>query len=138
MVERYWRGIGGVLFLEFPLVQRSGDSGGRWLDGLIVPDLETRKWRWRDAARVGYTPEDVVRGRHVIAVQAKYKPEHLCMPLMGQTLFGVELLKRLGPASVRGVALCRKDDAALRSVFEAFPDMEVALDPAPDYPNDRR
>jgi hypothetical protein len=132
MVERYWGGIGGALFLEFPLVQRSGDRSPRWLDGLIVPNLETRKWRWRDAARAGYTPEEAVRGRHVIAVQAKYKPQRLCMPLMGQTLFGVELLKRLGPASVPGVALCRKDDAALRSVFTAFPGMDVAFDTPPD------
>lgn len=28
-----------------------------------------------------------------------------------------------------GVALCHDDDAALREVFEAFPNMEVALDP---------
>jgi hypothetical protein len=136
MVKRYWFRVGGTLYLEFPLVQRnwSDDIGARWLDGLIIPDGETRSWRWTDAASAGHTPEEVVRGRHVIAVQAKYDPERLCMPLMGQTLIGVELLKRFGPASVRGIALCRKDDAALRSVFESFPGMEVAFDTAPDQP----
>ncbi len=134
MIERYWKRVGGTLFLEFPLVQRSRDSGGRWLDGLIVPDLELRRWRWRDAARSGHTREGVVKGSHVIAVQAKHDPGRLSMPLMGQTFFGVELLRRLGPASVRGVALCHKDDAALRSVFESFSDMEVAFDSVPDQP----
>lgn len=137
MVQRYWSRVGGTLYLEFPLVQRSGDRSPRWLDGLIIPDDEPRIWRWTDAARAGHTFEEVVRGRHVIAVQAKYDPARLCMPLMGQTLFGVELLKRLDPASVRGVALCRKDDAALRSVFTAFPHMEVAFDVAPDQADDR-
>ena len=32
MIERYWRSVGGALFLEFPLVKRSTDSGPRWLD----------------------------------------------------------------------------------------------------------
>jgi hypothetical protein len=134
MVKRYWFRVGGTLYLEYPLVRRSwaDDIGARWLDGLIIPDGESRVYRWTDAASVGYTPKEVVKGRHVIAVQAKYEPAHLCMPLMGQALIGVELLKRFGPASVRGVALCRKDDAALRSVFEAFPNMEVAVDTAPD------
>jgi len=50
------------------------------------------------------------------------------MGLLGQTFFAVELLRRLNPASVRGVALCRQDDAALRSVFESFPNMGVAVD----------
>jgi len=56
------------------------------------------------------------------------EPTPLGMPLLGQTLFAVELLKDLRPASVRGVALCRKDDSALRRVFERFPGMEVVVD----------
>lgn len=129
MVERYWRSVGGALFLEFPLVRRSTDSSPRWLDGLIVADLDERKWRWSEAARAGYTVEGVTEGRHVIAVQAKHDPGRLSMPLLGQTFFGVELLKRMSPTSVRGVALCHEDDAALREVFEAFPNMAVAIDP---------
>lgn len=129
MVEHYWRSVGGgTLFLEFPLVRRSANSSPRWLDGLIVPDLNEGKWRWSDAARDGYTPAGVVGDRHVIAVQAKHDPGRLSMGLLGQTFFGVELLKRLNPASIRGVALCHEDDAALRTVFQAFPNMEVAID----------
>lgn len=128
MVERYWHSMGGALFLEFPLVRRSADSSPRWLDGLIVPDLDEKKWRWSEASRTAYTVEGVIKDRHVIAVQAKHNPGRLSMPLLGQTFFGVELLKRMGPASVQGVALCHEDDEALRAVFEAFPGMVVALD----------
>ena len=63
-----------------------------------------------------------------MAVQAKHDPSRLSMGLLGQTFFAVELLRRLNPASVRGVALCRQDDAALRTVFESFPNMRVAVD----------
>lgn len=129
MVERYWRSVGGALFLEFPLVRRSAGNSPRWLDGLIVPELDEMKWRWSEASRSGYTVEDVTKDRHVIAVQAKHEPSRLSLLLLGQAFFGVELLKRLGPASVQGVALCHEDDAALREVFEAFPGMAVALDP---------
>ena len=45
MVERYWRTVDGTLFLEFPLVRRSADSGPRYLDGLIVTDIPEQAWR---------------------------------------------------------------------------------------------
>jgi hypothetical protein len=47
---------------------------------------------------------------------------------LGQAFFAVELLWGLKPASVRGVALCRQDDAALRAAFESFPNMSVVID----------
>jgi hypothetical protein len=47
------------------------------------------------------------------------------MGLLGQTFFAVELLQGFKPTSVRGVALCRQDDVALRAVFESFPNMSV-------------
>jgi hypothetical protein len=127
MVERYWRKVGGALFLEFRLTKGSPDSGIRRVDGLIVPDLPQCKWEWRKAVVEGLDAT-MVEGRDVIAVQAKYRPKRLCMPLLGQTLFAAELLKELGAASVRGVALCRQDDSALRQVFERFPGMEVMVD----------
>jgi hypothetical protein len=127
MVERYWQEVGGELFLEFPLTQGSPSSGIRRVDGLIIPDLPERRWEWREAVANG-VDATIVEGRHVIAVQAKYRPKRLCMPLLGQTLFAAELLKDLGAASVRGVALCRQDDSALRRVFERYPGMEVAID----------
>lgn len=128
MVERYWRSVSGILFLEFPLVKKSAESSPRYLDGLIVPDLAGRVVRWNEAVGEGLTPEEVVKGRHVIAVQAKYEPRRLCMPLLGQTFFAVELLWHFKPASIRGVALCRQNDTALRAAFESFPNMSVAVD----------
>lgn len=128
MVERYWRTLGGTLFLEFPLVRKSADSSPRYLDALIATDMPEQAWRWSEAAANGYTPAGVVAGQSVIAVQAKHEPPRLSMGLLGQTFFAVELLWRLQPASVRGVALCRRDDAALRAAFEAFPNMSVVVD----------
>jgi hypothetical protein len=127
MVERYWQEVGGELFLEFPLTQGSPSSGIRRVDGLIIPELPQRKWAWSAAVANDYDTT-IVNGRDVIAVQAKYRPKRLCMPLLGQTLFAGELLKELGAASVRGVALCRQDDSALRRVFERYPGMEVVVD----------
>jgi hypothetical protein len=90
--------------------------------------MPEQAWRWSEAAADGYTPEGVVGGQRVIAVQAKYDPSRLSMGLLGQTFFAVELLWRLKPTSVRGVALCRQDDAALRAAFESFPNMSVVID----------
>jgi hypothetical protein len=42
MLERYWAGVGGTLFLEFPLVRKSADSSPRYLDGLIVLEINVR------------------------------------------------------------------------------------------------
>ena len=63
MVERYWRTVGGTLFLEFPLVRKSTDSGPRYLDALIVTDMPEQARRWSAAAADGYTPEGVVGGQ---------------------------------------------------------------------------
>jgi hypothetical protein len=129
MLERYWRTVSGGLFLEFPLASKSPTNSARYLDGLIVPDFAEQMWQWSEAKNQGLTP-DLVEGKNIIVVQAKYKPKRLCMPLLGQTLFAAELLKKLRPASVRGVALCRQDDSALREAFENFPNMEVVVDDA--------
>jgi hypothetical protein len=128
MVERYWRTVGGAQSLEFPLVRKSADSSPRYLDGLIVADMPEQVWRWGEAVANGYTPEGVVGGHSVIAVQAKHDRPRLSMGLLGQTFFAVELLRRLKPASVHEVALCRQDDAALRAAFESFPNMRVVID----------
>ena len=138
MIERYWRTAGGGLFLEFRLVRKSPDSSPRYLDALIVAEMPEQERRWSEAVAEGYTTEEVVGGRSVIAVQAKHDPPRLSMGLLGQTLFAVELLRRLKPASVRGVALCRQDDAALRAVFESFPNMSVAVDVPLPFGHERR
>ncbi len=128
ILERYWHRVGGTLILEVPLVRKTSASSPRRLDGLILPDAERRVMRWSSEFKVKErkTIEDVVEGADVAAVQVK--PHRLDLPLLGQTFFAVRLLERLGPASVRGVALCTQDDEALREVFEAYPNMEVEVD----------
>ena len=130
MIERYWRSVGGALFLEFPLVKRTVDSGPRRLDGLIVPDLAQGMWRWAGAVKQGFTPEGVVRDRHVIAVQAKNS--RLGMTVMGQAVFTVGLLERFKPASIQSIALVRGDDVILSSLLKPFPAVTVVVDDGPD------
>jgi hypothetical protein len=64
-------------------------------------------------------------GEEVIVLQAK--SSRLGMYLMGQALFSRELVKRFNPASVRSVALCKRDDAILRPLLESHPDVEVVV-----------
>jgi hypothetical protein len=127
MIERYWQKVGGALFLEFPLSKRTSTSRPRWAAGLIVAGLPKRKREWSEAEAAGFDIT-IVKGKDIVVIQAKEDPTPLGMPLLGQTLFAAELLKDLRPASVRGVALCRKEDSALRRVFERFPGMEVVVD----------
>jgi hypothetical protein len=127
MIERYWHKVGGALFLEFPASKRTSTSRPRWAAALIVSGLPKRKREWSEAEAAGFDTT-IVEGKDIVVIQAKEDPTPLGMPLLGQTLFAAELLKDLRPASVRGVALCRKGDSALRRVFERFPGMEVVVD----------
>jgi hypothetical protein len=127
MIERYWQKVGGALFLEFPLTKRTSTSRPRWAAALIVAGLPKRKREWSEAEAAGFETS-LVEGKDIVVIQVKEEPTPLGMPLLGQTLFGAELLKELRPASVRGVALCRKGDSALRRAFERFPGMEVVVD----------
>jgi hypothetical protein len=124
ILERYWQLVGGTLVLEFPLVRRSTTSSPRRVDGLILPNAEYRVL-WRSELKEGRrrTPQSVVEGADVVAGQVK--PHRLDLPLLGQTFFAVRLLERLRPFSIRGVALCTRDDQVLREVFVAYPNMEV-------------
>jgi hypothetical protein len=51
------------------------------------------------------------------------------MYLMGQTLFSADLVRRLHPASIESVALCRLDDSELRPLLEKFAGMKVVVVP---------
>jgi hypothetical protein len=108
MTEWYWRRVGGLLIEEYPVVARGVNHGVRRLDGLIISDAPT--------GRV-YGERVDISGRDVVVVQAKAR--RLGMPLMGQTLFSLQLVKALGPASAIAVALCKADDAVLRPLLEA-------------------
>lgn len=116
MIEWYWERVGGLLIEEYPIVLPGPSHGGRRLDGLVI----------RDAPRERVYGERLdISGRDVIVVQAKAR--RLGMPLMGQTLFSLELVKVLGPSSAIAVALCRADDAVLRPLLEAHEGCFVEL-----------
>lgn len=112
----YWSRIGGLLIEEFPVVRASSNQGKRHLDGLIVLGEPTSKTASRDFD---------LKGRDVVVIQAKAK--RLGMYLMGQCLFSRDLVLGLGAKSVRSVAICTQDDAALRPLIEAHEGCEVVV-----------
>ena len=112
----YWEKIGGLLIEEFPVVKASPGQGPRYLDGLIVLGEPTSRTTSRDFD---------LKGRDVIVIQTK--ASRLGMYLMGQCLFSRDLVLKLGAKSVRSVALCTKDDAALRPLLEAHKGCEVMV-----------
>ena len=115
----YWKQIGGTLIEEYCVVQGRSGQGGRWVDGLII--LGTEKKRLRPRSSYDIT------GKDVVVVQSKYR--RLNMPLMGQTLFARELVRRLKPRNVESVAVCISDDSILRPLLEGHPHCTVKIYP---------
>ena len=120
MIRSYWQTIGGTLVEEFPVVKASPTCGPRRLDAVILPNGPRRIANWREVS---------LEGEDVIVVQAT--DDRLGMYLMGQALFSAELVKRFNPASVRCVALCKKDDSVLGPLLESYPDVEVVVQESP-------
>lgn len=107
MTRWFWEQTGGLLIEEFQLVKRGPENAPRFADGLIVlgePD------------QISPERDFDIRGRDVIVVQSKAK--RLGMYLMGQTLFSLELVRRMEPSSARAVAVCAADDLVLRELLE--------------------
>ena len=97
----------------------SGTSGGRWVDGLILPDGPNR---------MAKTEEVDVDGKDVVLVQTK--ANRLGMYLMGQAVFSQQLMIRTySPKRAISVALCTQDDDVLRPMLEAFDDIIVVIAP---------
>jgi hypothetical protein len=116
MTRWYWQQVGGLLIEEYTLVRRSPTNAPRYADGLIVLGEPTQ---------ISSTRTFDIAGRDVIAVQAKAK--RLGLLLMGQCLFSRDLVRAMGPTSVRSVALCTRDDAVLRPLLEAHEGCEVVI-----------
>lgn len=112
----YWKKVGGLLIEEYPVVKASAGQGKRFLDGLIILGEPTSMMS---------STEFVLAGRDVIVLQSKAK--RLGMYLMGQCLFSRDLVLKLGAKSVRSIALCTKDDVALRPLLEAHEGCEVVV-----------
>lgn len=118
MTRWFWGQTGGLLIEEFLVVEGSRDRGSRRLDGLIVlGEPKTHK----------LSIEFDIRDRDVIAVQTKAR--RLGMSLAGQCLISRDLVRSLGPKSVRSIALCTADDSALRPLLEQHEGCEVIVFP---------
>lgn len=109
MIVAYWERVGGTLIEEFLAVRGAPDRGRRLIDAVILPGGENRRL-------VGRERLVDVTGQDVIVVQAK--ASRIGMYLLGQSYFSRLLVERLGPESVRSVALCTEDDAVLRPLAE--------------------
>ena len=119
MIEKYWLDHGGgTLCFEVPLVTRSREGAQRrLLDGLIIPGGET--------GIVGHQDVEIA-GKEVVIIQAKC--DVLGMSLMGQAVFSLQLMKRLGPASVRSIALCVATDPVLEALLDPYrPEVSVSV-----------
>ncbi len=112
----YWRQVGGLLIEEFQIVSQTSTSSPRYVDGLIVLG---------EAPKLSQSRAVDISGRDVIVVQTK--AQRLGMYLMGQCLFSKLLVEQLGPKSVKSVALCTKDDDALRPLLEQYDGCEVVI-----------
>jgi hypothetical protein len=116
LIDKYWTQVGGTIVYEFCMVRRSSINAPRYLDALILPQLDTR---------VASASEILIECQHIILVQAKCS--RLGMYLMGQALFSVELMRRFKPASIRSIALCTQDDAVLSPLLKPYCEVEVVI-----------
>ena len=119
MTEWFWDQVGGLLVEEFEAVRRNANQGQRLIDAVIV--LNENKSRHPRGKKFD------IEGRNVIVVQSKHR--RLGMGLMGQTLFSMDLIKKLNPSSIRSVAVCTQDDDVLRPLLEKHKGCEVWVYP---------
>ena len=102
-------------------------GSARLLDGVIVEDGEHRIARQSEVS---------LKDKDAIVVQIK--AGRLRMNLMGQAFFSAEVVRAFGPRSVVSVALCNRDDSALRPLIEQYPGMQVVVCPPPHTSPGRR
>ena len=133
MIERYWNQVGGALL--YWNLRKKVNKGLHLPHALIV--------RGGPKAKKEVLGEDIAGGQDVIVVHAKaggnkkgkYRPYRLGMYLMGQVLFGAELVRRkVNPRSIRSIALCEEDHSILHPLLKDIGrkvgiDMEVKLMP---------
>ncbi|CAN5219106.1 hypothetical protein BH10ACI1_BH10ACI1_05770 [soil metagenome] len=119
MTRAFWKTVGGTLVEEFCAVRRSETCGQRLIDGLILPNQETKRVKGSDF------DEKEIEGEDIIIIQAK--ATRLGMYLMGQTLFSAELMKKFNPKTILSVALVLQDDSILRPILEDYPNMKVVI-----------
>jgi hypothetical protein len=100
--RQYWETIGGLLIEEFVAVKAAKGQGKRPIDGLIVMGEETRIH--------GDNTYDIT-GKDVIIIQTK--SSRIGMYLLGQAYFSKFLIEKLGPKSIKSIAICGDDDIVI-------------------------
>lgn len=100
--RQYWETIGGLLIEEFVAVKAGRGQGKRPIDGIIVLGEETR-------IHDGNTYD--ISGKDVIIIQTK--SSRIGMYLLGQAYFSKFLVEKLGPNSIKSVAICGDDDIVI-------------------------
>ncbi len=116
LTRRFWKTVGGTLVHDFPVIKRSSKHGARSIEALIVPDGPP-------VELFGKTVD--VTGKDVIVVQTK--AHRLSTLQLGEAVVARELARRnLDPASVRAVAVCRRDDDVLAPIA-TDQDIEVVV-----------
>lgn len=97
---------------EFQAVRRSAVQEQRFLDAVIVLGGPRRILDRAEHSNLDLEGEDI------IVVQTKVG--RLGMYLLGQALFSRELMRAFQPRTVMSVAVCERDDAALRPLAEQY------------------
>jgi hypothetical protein len=121
MTRRLWEREKGTLLEEYCIVSRSLGTMQRVVDAIIIKDGDHRIASRRERVSLD--------GHDIVVIQTKARC--LGMNLLGQALFSRELVKaRFAPRSIRAVAVCAADDAALRPIAERF-GVEVVVDDLP-------
>ena len=118
MTRWYWKQVGGTLIEEFPAIKKGPSWGARLLDGIIIKKGENK---------IAHPSDVNIEGKEIIIVQSKNK--RLCMPLMGQTLFSVSLMRKFHPKSIESVALCSETDTVLERLFLKHKHCKVVVCP---------
>ena len=112
LTRRYWKSVGGTLMEEFRAVKWTDDQGYRDLDGVIILGEPTRILKRSEHRKQN------LEGKDLIVVQTKTR--RLGMAVLGQALFSRELMRAFNPRTVMSVAICGRDDAALRPLAEKY------------------
>ena len=128
--EKQWKKKGGILEKNFQIADKTDTNDLQVLHAVILPDKQNKK-----------LGGDIPKRQDVIVVHAKaggkkrgkYQPYRLGMYLMGQALFGAELIKqKFKPRSIRSIVLCEEDDSILHPILKDIGekvgiDMEVKV-----------
>jgi len=120
MTRWFWESVGGLLVEEFQMVKREPGIAPRYADGVIILN--------RPSAISSRTDIEI-QGCDVIVIQTK--AGRLGMHLLGQTLFSLQLVQLLKPATARAVAVCAEDDLLMRRLLESHQRCSVAIYPGP-------